>query len=285
VYKRRNHALFGERLALDIDTAFATVAEGLVGSFREQDDYEGFKMACILNFGLETSISSHSFSKEDAGKVADQLYREASRRYTEHKKALQQQSVPVFKNIRLTQGQQIENVVVPFTDGRKGYNVLVNLNKNIQSEGGELGQSLEKTITLAVIDEAWKEHLRAMDDLKQSVQTAYLEQKDPLVIYKMEAYQLFRNMTAELNKNIVDFLCHASLPVQATEAPLREGREQRTDMSRMRANKEEIDRAGQDYAANENDKAIPVSAGPRIGRNDPCPCGSGKKYKQCHGRE
>jgi preprotein translocase subunit SecA len=238
-----------------------------------------------LNFGLETSISSHSFSKEDAGKVADQLYREASRRYTEHKKALQQQSVPVFKNIRLTQGQQIENVVVPFTDGRKGYNVLVNLNKNIQSEGGELGQSLEKTITLAVIDEAWKEHLRAMDDLKQSVQTAYLEQKDPLVIYKMEAYQLFRNMTAELNKNIVDFLCHASLPVQATEAPLREGREQRTDMSRMRANKEEIDRAGQDYAANENDKAIPVSAGPRIGRNDPCPCGSGKKYKQCHGRE
>jgi preprotein translocase subunit SecA len=101
----------------------------------------------------------------------------------------------------------------------------------------------------------------------------------------MEAYQLFRNMTAELNKNIVDFLCHAALPVQATEAPLREGRQQRTDMSRMKANKEEVDRAGQDYAANENDKAIPVSAGPRIGRNDPCPCGSGKKFKQCHGRE
>jgi preprotein translocase subunit SecA len=176
-------------------------------------------------------------------------------------------------------------VVVPFTDGRKGYNVLVNLSKNIQTEGAELGQSLEKTITLSVIDEAWKEHLRAMDDLKQSVQTAYLEQKDPLVIYKMEAYQLFRNMTAELNKNIVDFLCHAALPVQATEAPLREGRQQRTDMSRMKANKEEVDRAGQDYAANENDKAIPVSAGPRIGRNDPCPCGSGKKFKQCHGRE
>ena len=285
VYKRRNHALFGERLALDIDTAFASIAEGLVGSFREQGDYEGFKMACIMNFGLETSITEQAFLKEDADKVADQLYREATHRYTEHKKILQQQSVPVFKNIRLTQGQQIENVVVPFTDGRKGYNVLVNLSKNIQSEGAELGQSLEKTITLAVIDDAWKEHLRAMDDLKQSVQTAYLEQKDPLVIYKMEAYQLFRNMTAELNKNIVDFLCRSALPAQAAEAPLREGRQQRTDMSRMRANKEEVDRAGEDYAANENDRPAPITAGPRIGRNDPCPCGSGKKFKQCHGRE
>jgi preprotein translocase subunit SecA len=242
-------------------------------------------MACIMNFGLETSITEQAFLKEDADKVADQLYREATHRYTEHKKILQQQSVPVFKNIRLTQGQQIENVVVPFTDGRKGYNVLVNLSKNIQSDGAELGQSLEKTITLAVIDDAWKEHLRAMDDLKQSVQTAYLEQKDPLVIYKMEAYQLFRNMTAELNKNIVDFLCRSALPAQAAEAPLREGRQQRTDMSRMRANKEEVDRAGEDYAANENDRPAPLTSGPRIGRNDPCPCGSGKKFKQCHGRE
>jgi preprotein translocase subunit SecA len=124
-----------------------------------------------------------------------------------------------------------------------------------------------------------------MDDLKQSVQTAYLEQKDPLVIYKMEAYQLFRNMTGELNKNIVDFLCRAALPQQAAETPLREGRQQRTDMSRMRANKEEVDRAGEDYAANENDRPAPVTAGPRIGRNDPCPCGSGKKFKQCHGKE
>jgi preprotein translocase subunit SecA len=124
-----------------------------------------------------------------------------------------------------------------------------------------------------------------MDDLKQSVQTAYLEQKDPLVIYKMEAYQLFRNMTGELNKNIVDFLCRAALPQQAAEIPLREGRQQRTDMSRMRANKEEVDRAGEDYAANENDRPVPVTAGPRIGRNDPCPCGSGKKFKQCHGKE
>lgn len=285
VYKRRNHALFGERLSLDIDTAFSGLAEGLVSSFREQEDYDGFKMACILNFGLDTSIQKDELLKGDESKIIQRLYAEATEHYTRHKEEIQKQAIPVFKNIRLTQGNHIENVIVPFTDGRKGYNVLTNLNKTLQSNGAELGNSLEKTITLAVIDENWKEHLRSMDDLKQSVQTAYLEQKDPLVIYKVEAYQLFRNMTAEVNKNIVAFLSQASLPAQTEETTLREGRQQKTDMSRMHANKEEVDAAGEDYAANEKDRPAPVTAGPKIGRNDPCPCGSGKKYKQCHGRD
>jgi preprotein translocase subunit SecA len=241
-------------------------------------------MACILNFGLDTSIQKDELLKGDESKIIDRLYAEAIERYARHKEEIQKQAIPVFKNIRLTQGNHIDNVIVPFTDGRKGYNVLTNLNKTLQSNGAELGSSLEKTITLAVIDENWKEHLRAMDDLKQSVQTAYLEQKDPLVIYKVEAYQLFRNMTAELNKNIVSFLSHASLPVQTEETTLREGRQQKTDMSRMRANKEEVDAAGEDYAANEKDRPAPITAGPKIGRNDPCPCGSGKKFKQCHGQ-
>lgn len=285
VYKRRNHALFGERLALDIDGAFSAQAEGLVTSFREQEDYDGFKMACILNFGLDTSTTQEELLKADETKLIDRLYQEVISSYNQHKEELQKQSIPVFKNIRLTQGSGIENVIVPFTDGRKGYNVLANLAKTLDTGGVELSQALERAVTLAVIDENWKEHLRAMDDLKQSVQTAYLEQKDPLVIYKMEAYQLFRNMNADVNRNIVNFLCHATLPTQQQEAGLREGRKQRTDMSRMRANKEEIETAGQDYAANEQDKPAPVTAGPKIGRNDPCPCGSGKKFKQCHGRD
>ena len=157
---------------------------------------------------------------------------------------------------------------------------------------------MEKTITLVAIDDAWKEHLRAMDDLKQSVQTAYLEQKDPLVIYKIESYNLFRQMSEELNKDIVSFLCHSSIPIQQENAQLREGRQEKTDLSKLRANKEEVDRAGQDYAANERDKfepggggtdvavkQAPIKVGPKIGRNDPCPCGSGKKYKHCHGKE
>ena len=285
VYKRRNHALFGERLALDIDTSFSAMAEGLVSSFRETEDFEGFRMSCIVNFGLDTRIGEEEFKKGDINKLIDQLYTEATEKYNQHKEDIQKNAMPVFKNIRLTQGSHIENVVVPFTDGRKGLNVLTNLDKMVSTNGVELTNSLEKTITLAVIDDAWKEHLRAMDDLKQSVQTAYLEQKDPLVIYKMEAYNQFRNMNAEVNKDIVSFLSHSSLPVQEENAQLKEGRQEKTDMSRMRANKEEVDAAGEDYAANEKDKPVPVTVGPKIGRNDPCPCGSGKKFKQCHGRE
>jgi preprotein translocase subunit SecA len=285
VYEKRNHALFGERLALDIDTSFSMVAEGLVSSFREQEDFEGFKMACIVNFGLDTSIDEEEFKKGDLNSLTDRLYAEATGKYNRHKEELQKQAIPVFKNIRLTQGSHIENVIVPFTDGRKGLNVLSNLDKTLQSNAVELTNALEKTITLAVIDDAWKEHLRAMDDLKQSVQTAYLEQKDPLVIYKVEAYNQFRNMNAEVNKDIVSFLCHSSIPIQQEDAQLKEGRQQKTDMSKMRANKEEVDAAGDDYAANEKDKLVPVSVGPKIGRNDPCPCGSGKKYKHCHGKD
>jgi len=284
VYGKRQHALFGERLALDIDTAFSVVAENIVAGYREQDDYDGFKMACIVNFGIDTAIEKEEFLKSDINSLSDKLYNEATENYERRKVELAKQALPVFRNIRLTQGNHIENVVVPFTDGKKGLNVLTNMEKTLKSEGTELSSALEKTISLAVIDDAWKEHLRAMDDLKQSVQTAYLEQKDPLVIYKMEAYQLFRNMTGDVNKDIVSFLSHSSLPVQQENANLKEGRQQKTDYSKMRANKEEVEATGEDYAANEKDKLVPVSVGPKIGRNDPCPCGSGKKYKHCHGR-
>ncbi|GAB3011947.1 preprotein translocase subunit SecA [Niabella terrae] len=295
IYEKRNHALFGERLSLDIDNAFSIVAESLTTSFKEQEDYEGFKLACIVNFGMDTSITQEEFAGRDALKLADKLYEEATRKYNEHVMRVTSDALPVFKNIRETQGQHIENVIVPFTDGRKAINVLAPLDKTISTEGKALAQSMEKSITLAVIDDTWKEHLRAMDDLKQSVQTAYLEQKDPLVIYKVEAFQLFNGMTTNLNKDIIGFLTQASLPVQEQQgASIKEGRQQKTDLSKMRANKDEIDAAGDDYAANEKDyydpsgepavKQEPVRVGPKVGRNDPCPCGSGKKYKHCHGR-
>ena len=285
VYKRRNHALFGERLALDIDTAFASLAEGLIDSYREQDDHEGFKLSVIMHFGIDTTITKDQLSKGDTQGLMESLYNEVMERYSRHKGEMQKQAIPVFKNIKLQQGNHIENVIVPFTDGKRGLNVLANMGKTLQTNGLELTNALERTITLSVIDDSWKEHLRSMDDLKQSVQNAYLEQKDPLVIYKMEAYNLFRSMNEEVNKTIVSFLTHTSIPIQDEQAQLKEGRQQKTDMSRMHANKEEVDAAGEDYAANEHDKSAPAVAGPRIGRNDPCPCGSGKKYKQCHGKE
>jgi preprotein translocase subunit SecA len=220
------------------------------------------------------------------------LYSEAYANYQRQRKETMPRVLPIFKNIRQTQGAHIENVVVPFSDGRKGLQILANLEKTIKTNGAELLNSLERTATLAFIDDAWKEHLRAMDDLKQSVQTAHYEQKDPLVIYKGEAYTLFRQMDSGVNKEIVNFLSHADIPQEQTNtnapsapAPIREGREKKTDMSRMRANKQQVDATENDYVDPTPVKQEPIKVGPKIGRNDPCPCGSGKKYKNCHGRE
>ena len=295
VYKKRNHALFGDRLALDLDNAFYIVAEGLVNSFRELDDYEGFKLSAIVNFGIDTSISKEEFLKGDIVQITEKLYSEATQNYEKKMDELRKNAVPVFKNILLTQGRHIENVVVPFSDGKKAINVLANLQKTLDTQGRELMNAVERQITLGIIDDAWKEHLRAMDDLKQSVQTAYLEQKDPLVIYKMEAFELFRRMDSETNKDIVSFLCHCAIPIEQN-APIREGREQKTDMSKMKVRKDELVAAGTGngniidegrdyYEPTEQVKQEPVKVGPKIGRNDPCPCGSGKKYKNCHGKE
>jgi preprotein translocase subunit SecA len=297
VYKKRNHALFGDRLALDLDNAFYSVAEGMVGSYRDVEDFEGFKVAVILNFGVSTSITEEEFLKDGMEQLVEKLYGEGTLNYERKMAEVQKDAVPVFKNILLNQGRHIENVVVPFTDGKKVINVLANLQKTLDTQGRELMNAVERQITLSIIDDAWKEHLRAMDDLKQSVQTAYLEQKDPLVIYKMEAFELFRAMDNNMNKEIVSFLCHCSIPVEQ-QTPIREGHEKKTDMSKMKVRKDELVTAGAGvgpgpvmeggndyYDPSENVKQEPIKVGPKVGRNDPCPCGSGKKYKQCHGRE
>ncbi|MBS1603226.1 MAG: preprotein translocase subunit SecA [Bacteroidetes bacterium] len=300
VYKKRNHALFGDRLALDLDNAFYIVAEGLINSFREQDDYEGFKLSTIVNFGIDSTIEEDEFLKGDATKLAEKLYQEATSNYEHKTEEIRKQAVPVFQNIRATQGSHVENVVVPFTDGKKRTNVVANLQKTLDTQGRELTSSVEKQITLAIIDDAWKEHLRGMDDLKQSVQTAYLEQKDPLVIYKVEAFELFRNMDSDVNRDIISFLCHSGIQSGNNQSDaIREGREQKTDMSKLRVRKDEMAAAGVPgpqggipqeggndyYEPSEPVRQEPIKVGPKIGRNDPCPCGSGKKYKNCHGKD
>jgi preprotein translocase subunit SecA len=298
IYGRRNHALFGERLALDLDNAFYSVADGLIISFKEINDHEEFKLAAIMNFAIDTTITAEEFEKEDAETLVDHLYNEAKEHYNQKNLALSQQTLPVLKNIRKEQGSHIENVAVPFTDGKKAMQALANLDKTIATEGAELVNALERSITLALIDETWKEHLRAMDDLRHSVQsTAGYEQKDPLVIYKIEAFNAFKQMNDQVNKDIVSFLCHCSIPVQQGNAGrIQEERRRKTDMSKMRQRKEEFAGAvaggGPEYMSQENEyndpsetiNREPVKVGPKIGRNDPCPCGSGKKYKHCHGK-
>ncbi|MBP6234142.1 MAG: preprotein translocase subunit SecA [Chitinophagaceae bacterium] len=295
VYKKRNHALFGERLALDLDNAFYSVANGLIISFKEGNDHEGFKLAAIVNFGIDTSITAAELDKDDMNVLSDRLYNEAIAQYRRKTDGIVQQTLPIIKNIRKEQGNHIENVAVPFTDGKKQIQALANLDKYLATEGRELNDALERNITLALIDDAWKEHLRAMDDLRHSVQTAGYEQKDPLVIYKIEAFGAFKQMDDQVNKDIVSFLCHAQIPMEQTNAgQIREGRERRTDMSKMRQRKEEFATAGgPEHISAENDyidpsetvKHEPIRVEKTPGRNEPCPCGSGKKYKHCHGKD
>jgi len=295
VYKKRNHALFGERLALDLDNSFYSVAVGLINSFKELNDHEGFKLSTIVNFGIETSITTEELDKDDVNSLANRLYDEALIQYRKKTQAMINQTLPIIKNIRKEQGNHIENVAVPFTDGKKAIQALANLDKYLATEGRELNDALERNITLALIDDAWKEHLRAMDDLRHSVQTAGYEQKDPLVIYKIEAFNAFKQMDDQVNKDIVSFLCHAQIPMEQTNAgQIREGRERKTDLSKMRQRKEEFAGAGgSEMMSAENDyidpsehvKQEPIRVEKTPGRNDLCPCGSGKKYKHCHGKD
>ncbi|MBK7433640.1 MAG: preprotein translocase subunit SecA [Chitinophagaceae bacterium] len=297
VYSKRNHALFGERLALDLDNAFYSVASGLINSFKESNDIEGLRLAAIMNFAIETTITAEELDKDDEVTLSERLYLEAVTQYRRKTDIMVKQTLPVIRNIRKEQGNHIEKVAVPFTDGKKSLQALANLDKYIATEGRELNDALERGITLALIDDAWKEHLRAMDDLRHSVQTAGYEQKDPLVIYKIEAFNAFKQMDDQVNKDIVSFLSHAQIPMEQTNAgQIKEGRESKTDMSKLRQRKEEFatsSTGGPEYVGGENeyyDPSTPIKQEPiRVekapGRNDPCPCGSGKKYKNCHGKD
>jgi preprotein translocase subunit SecA len=297
IYGKRNHALFGERLALDLDNAFYSVAEGIIISFKEINDHAEFKLAVIMNFGTDTAITKEELDKGDMMELSNRLYYEAKDHYNNKNQAMSQHTLPVIKNIRKEQGTHIVNVAVPFTDGKKAMQAIANLDKTIETNGAELTNALERSITLALIDDAWKEHLRAMDDLRHSVQTAGYEQKDPLVIYKIEAFGAFKQMDDQVNKDIVSFLAHANIPVEENQnTRITEERRRKTDMSKMRQRKEEFAGAsaggGQEYMSQENDyndpsdiKQEPIKAEPKIGRNEPCPCGSGKKFKNCHGRD
>jgi preprotein translocase subunit SecA len=294
IYGKRNHALFGERLALDLDNAFYSVAEGIIFSGKEVNDHDEFKLSVIVNFGIDTTITKEELDKEDINVLANRLYYEAKDHYNKKNELMNQQTLPVIKNIRREQGNHIINVAVPFTDGKKAMQAIANLDKTIESNGSELTNALERNITLALIDDSWKEHLRAMDDLRHSVQTVGYEQKDPLVIYKIEAFGAFKQMDDQINKDIVSFLAHCAIPVEQNQASrITEERQRKTDMSKMHQRREEfVGAGGPEYLSQENEyddpsehiKQEPIRVGPKIGRNDLCPCGSGKKYKNCHGR-
>jgi len=295
IYSRRRNALFGERLAVDLDNAFYDSCNLIASQFDTNRNYEEFKIEVLRDFAFEPSISEQDFLKIPALQLTEKLYQELLDFYDRKKAFICENTLPVLKNIYQQNGQRIDNIAVPFTDGNRGLQIVAPLKKSIDSEGRDLIHSLERQITLSLIDDAWKTHLRQMDEMKQSVQLASYEQKDPLLIYKFEAFNLFKEMIAITNKQIVSFLMRSGIPMQE-EQDIHQAEVAKTDMSRMISNKEEIDEAGDSYGANSNDyfsnststadvKAEPVRRlEPKIGRNDSCPCGSGKKFKACHGK-
>ncbi len=294
IYKRRSHALFGDRLTIDLDNALFDVCSDIALKYSDNRDYAAFRIDAIQHLAIEPQVTEAEFGKGDLNIVADNLFHQAKDIYTRKMAAMREHMTPTLAQILQENGEKVENIVIPFTDGMRGIQIYSKLREAVALEAKPIVQALEKNITLAMIDDAWKDHLRAMDDLRGSVQMASYEQKDPLLIYKFEAFNLFKQMLLETNRSIISFLLRAGIPMQEEPHQARpQELPQRTDMSGMQTNSAEVDRAGEAYAADEEDyytepdtavKRSPVQTGPKIGRNDPCPCGSGKKYKQCHGR-
>src|SRR5687768_16788166 len=206
IYKRRRNALFGERLELDILTMLYDTSEDIVTNAKNADDYESLRLNALSTLGLDYEITKNDFEKLEAPKITQDLYEKALEHYHRKNKLVAEKSLPVVKDIQRTRGATVENILVPFTDGTRQIGVAANLAKCVQTNNTELIKSMEKRITLAIIDQLWKEHLREMDDLKQSVQNAVYEQKDPLLIYKFEGFELFKRFIAKVNEETISFL-------------------------------------------------------------------------------
>ncbi|MEG2479857.1 MAG: SEC-C metal-binding domain-containing protein, partial [Mucinivorans sp.] len=284
VYRRRRHALYGERIEVDLMNMMGEYAQSFVQNFRA-DDFEQFKMEMLSQLGIEPSFDEAQYGDMSDNNLADILSGDMMSMMRRRTDAIAALALPVLENVYKEQGDHYENISIPLTDGRRGLNIPVNLKKAVETRGAEIGKELSKVMMLITIDENWKEHLRDMDDLKQSVQNASYEQKDPLLIYKFESFELFKTMIDKVSQQVLSMLLKAYLPMQqnptqpnaAAEAARKR---QIAEMARMQTSRAE---AAQNAGSAERSKPAPVQVEKSVGRNDPCPCGSGKKYKQCHG--
>jgi preprotein translocase subunit SecA len=297
IYKRRKHALFGERLKLDIDNMFYDLASTISTANWQAKSFDGYKFDLIRYFGIESPVSDEEFARIKEDELAQRTYSAVEALYKHRTQHIAQAAYPVIKNI-FEGNNQFQNIAIAFSDGRKTLNVVVNLEKAYTTQGAEIVDALERGITLAIIDQEWKEHLRNMDDLRSNVQFAAHEQKDPLLIYKFESYELFKSMIAHLNGEISNFLLTCQLPEGPSQAAVRQAPAPRqAETPRVQTSKAESMNLNQSLASAQQRPAgggqqvatapaprpEPVKAELKIGRNDPCPCGSGKKYKNCHG--
>jgi preprotein translocase subunit SecA len=286
IYKKRRHALLGERLSVDVANMMYDVTETLIDTYHKDGDYEGFDFDLIRSFSVDSPLSQQEFLKSSSDEIVDKVYRKVLETYKRKEDVISKQAYPVLKDVYERMSHVYENVVVPITDGIKVFQVITNLKASAESEGREIVRAFEKTTVLATIDDAWKEHLREMDELKQSVQNATYEQKDPLLIYKFESFELFSTMLNKVNKDVVSTLMKGHIPIQDPAQVKEAERRRQVDMSNFRASKSDFSQYSSSGGGDPDrkQKTEPVRVEKKVGRNDPCPCGSGKKYKQCHGQ-
>jgi len=289
VYKRRRNALNGDRISIDIANMIYEVAESLVSEYHVLKDFESFNVECIKYFGIESPFTEQEFKSGREDDLAQRLFEMAEQHYRVKSAQIAEMVFPVVKDVYTNPNNNFENIVTPFTDGIRSIQVMANLKKSFETNGREMVSVFEKTVILAMIDDSWKEHLREMDDLKQSVQNASLEQKDPLVIYKLESFNLFREMIAKTSKDIISFLMKGGLPIEESNAHKPQLQQARFTQEQVQQKPKEklIESRSEEEAQEQQEvqkpKQQPIRVEQKIGRNDPCPCGSGKKYKSCHG--
>ena len=284
VYTKRRHALMGERIGTDIVNM---IWDRCVNAI-EAPTYEDCKMDLLQTLAMETPFTEEEFRNEKKEKLADKAFDAAMELFKRKTERMAQIAYPVIKQVYENQGHMYENILIPITDGKRMYNISCNLKAAYESECKEIVKAFEKSILLHVIDEAWKENLRELDDLKHSVQNASYEQKDPLLIYKLESVNLFDTMVDKINNQTVSILMRGQIPVQEPQEVRQAAPEQRQDLSKYREQKQDLTDPNQQAAAKqdtrEQQKREPIRVEKTVGRNDPCPCGSGKKYKNCHGK-
>ena len=281
IYSKRKNALKGERIDVEIANMMYDVSESLIDSSQAESDFQGFCLELLRLFSIESPVTEQDFLKLGADEVISKLNEVVIATYKRKVEAIAQQAYPVIKEVYEKSGHVYENIVVPVSDGQRVFQVITNLKRSYETEGRDLMKSYQKTIILMTIDELWKEHLREMDDLKQSVQTATYEQKDPLLIYKFESFELFKTMVGRVNRDVISTLMKGHIPLRDANQVREAEQKRRLDMSRYETSRKN-DLSGD--PGRSQDKPQPVRVERKVGRNEPCPCGSGKKYKQCHGK-
>ena len=279
IYTKRRNALSGERVEIDVMNMMQDTAQILVDKC-EGMDYESFSETVMSSLSIDLGFDEEFYTHAKPAEMVQKLHEHMLKTYSRRMETMLQKATPIIKEVYEKQGAIYQNIAIPISDGRKMMTLSVNLKKAYESEGKEIARALSKSITLWQIDDKWKEHLRDMDDLKQSVQNATYEQKDPLLIYKFESFNLFSQMLEELNKDVLSFLMRAFIPLRdASEAKAPAPQQRKNDMSQMQTSRTDLVTNGGQPKSN-----APVHVEKQVGRNDPCPCGSGKKFKNCHGK-